>query len=80
MRANEFENLFQCIPALEAQEILLQLTVADFPMMKAAQRKKKHEQISKIARAGLDKQEPMSFKKLAAIIGSAGATGNGNQR
>jgi len=60
--------------------MLLQLTVADFPQMKPSQRKKKHEHISKLARAGVDTREPMSFKKLAAIIGSTGASGNGDKR
>lgn len=79
MRVNDFEMYFRAITPIEAQEVLLDLTVADFPMMKKGQREKIHSQLKKTARSIDAKREPMTTEKLAAIIGSVGNLGNGRK-
>lgn len=43
------ESLYECIPTIQAQEILIQLRALDFPMMKDEARRKLHKDLNKQA-------------------------------
>ncbi len=68
MPVDEFEIYWQQIAKIEAQEMLLAITVADYPHLKGNQRTQIYNRIKN--HASDDKQKILSTQDIAKVIGA----------
>lgn len=68
MPQEDFEMLWQALPRIEAEQMLVQMKLADYPHMKKEAREIFHRRT--YIRAFPDSQEakPLSFKELSGVL------------
>lgn len=71
MSVNEFSEYFQCIRQLEAQEMLIQYKIQDWPNLKDKARSSEWSKLEKVASFGSNKgAKRVTNEELRAILGS----------
>ena len=70
MSVIEFDQYWQSITKIEAQEMLIEFTIADYPHLKPNKRREVHSKLKKLQNNGRPEGALMSPKEIAKAIGA----------